>query len=315
MPRLVADAWSVAAEYSDARALGTLEGVDASLRDLVRGHKSAWRRALHAAAPELAAALPDRDARGLCRTWSRRWRGASLDTWPKHWHSREGGNNRFPVLSVACDEDLTDEPRPVVIFAVDGVAGVMEWNGLLHHGEPDVDKSFVFVLPENARKTYTRAEVDRLATSCFLLDPRLETMVELWRDVTYRSDFSDEMSYQHGACIITGIHDWNLRKRQDALCVMSDPRFYEPEDEPETDLMHLYGYLGFRRCANTSMFELVETTTSFAVSEFDNVNSFDQAAALLKHVLASSRESPEAEFFSGHFDATEEFPRGEPGIL
>ena len=80
---------------------------------------------------------------------------------------------------------------PRVIFDVGGDAGVMEWNGLGADGTRDASKSLVFVAPPEARRTYEGRDIfDSLDTSCYVIGQDGQAMIECWRNVVYKNEFS-----------------------------------------------------------------------------------------------------------------------------
>ena len=102
----------------------------------------------------------------------------------EHDESYSSLETRFSMLSVPSTTAYDHEP--LLVFVVDGIAGPMVWNGPMWTGERDPSNSMIFVLPEAARKVYTRLEIEDIATSCYVVDTRSDqpSVVELWHDVT-----------------------------------------------------------------------------------------------------------------------------------
>ena len=183
---------------------------------------------------------------------------------------------------------------PRVIFDVGGDAGVMEWDGLGADGTRDASKSLVFVVPPEARRTYEgRGIVEDLATSCYVIGQDGQAMIECWRNVVYKNDFSYAfgqypVTLYHGALELACspqnptriLHE--LRAREFGGLAGSPP--------PSVDLMSLYSYVRFEQVGEDDdledgEFRIFDVQVSLGVSEYDTVFTFEDLARLLLMAL------------------------------
>ena len=196
--RLNADVWAHATSFlGDTSSLCALEVASRTNFKIAQKSTAAWRAALGAASsPSLAAAFvkaaPQAGARDLCRAWCQRWRAGPGPAAPTNRTMDEYPTLCLPSIDDSWEGDWRAGEAPRVIFDVGGDAGVMEWNGLRADGTHDQDKSLTFVMPPEARRTYEGEHgiFDNLGTSCYVIGQDGQAMIECWRNVTYKNEFS-----------------------------------------------------------------------------------------------------------------------------
>ena len=303
--RLNADVWAHATSFlGDTSSLCALEVASRTNFKIAQKSTAAWRAALGAASsPSLAAAFvkaaPQAGARDLCRAWCQRWRaGAGTAPHPNR------TMDEYPTLCLPWidlgEGDWRAGEAPRVIFDVGGDAGVMEWNGLGADGTRDASKSLVFVASPEARRTYEgRGIVEDLATSCYVIGQDGQAMIECWRNVVYKNDFSYAfgqypVTLYHGALELACsphnptrlLHE--LRARDFTVSNVAGLGGSPP---PSTDLMSLFSYVRFEQVGGEDEdledgeFRVFDVQVSLGVSEYDTVFTFEDLARLLLMAL------------------------------
>ena len=298
--RLNADVWAHAASFlSDTSSLCALEVASRTNFKIAQKSTAAWRAALGAASsPSLAAAFvkaaPQAGARDLCRAWCQRWRAGPGTAPHPNRTMDEYPTLCLPFMHPSWEGDWRAGEAPRVIFDVGGDAGVMEWDGLGADGTRDASKSLVFVAPPEARRTYEgRGIVEDLATSCYVIGQDGQAMIECWRNVVYKNEFSyafDQypVTLYHGALELACspqnptriLHE--LRAREFGGLAGSPP--------PSVDLMSLYSYVRFEQVGEDDdledgEFRIFDVQVSLGVSEYDTVFTFEDLARLLLMAL------------------------------